>query len=124
MSPALGLSCKKRGKPMTNSRTTVPAIAASAAILGALVCSLAVAQDEAAALVSQLPTNKSTRPDVELEKKIADLGALALPALERELRLGIRFRTLDQLFKFAGSRRWAVVRVLSRISGEDTTGEL
>ena len=93
-------------------------------LIAALPSLLAVAQDEAGALVRQLPTNKSARPDVELERSIADLGAQALPALEKELRLGIRFKTLNRLFESAGSRRWAVVRVLSQIPGEDSTGLL
>jgi len=112
---------QNRRKPMVNSRTAPLTVGALAALLGASSCLLADPQDEPAALVSRLPTNKAALPDVELEKRIAALGARALPALERELRVGIRFKDLDQLFKSSGSRRWAVVRVLSQIPGNAST---
>jgi hypothetical protein len=80
-----------------------------------------IAQDAAALLVSQLPTNDSVTSDGNLEAKIVDLGARALPALEQELRLGIRFKTLNELLKANGSRRYASVRVLAEIPGESST---
>ena len=86
-----------------------------------LICSqVACAQGDATMLVRQLPNNGSPR-NAELEKRIADLGALALPALEQELRLGIRFRALNELLKANGSRRAAVISVLSRIPGKAST---
>ena len=59
--------------------------------------------------------------DTDLEERIAGRGDRAIPALEKELRLGVPFKTLDRLFKAEGSRRWAVVRVLARIQGERST---
>jgi hypothetical protein len=81
---------------------------------------IAYGQDDATKLVRQLPTNDSPR-NVELEKRIVDLGPLALPALEQELHLGIRFRALNDLLKANGSRRSAVVSVLARIPGKAST---
>jgi HEAT repeat protein len=73
-------------------------------------------------LVQQLATNKSASPPVaELERRIAALGIKALPALEEELRLGIPFRKLNNLLGAGNSRRYAVVRVLARIPGEQST---
>ena len=93
-------------------RVTVVLIAA----LTAIGSTSASGQDEAAMLVKQLPTNESRR-NVELEKRIADLGPMALPALEQELHLGIRFKALNELLKANGSRRSAVASVLARIPG-------
>jgi hypothetical protein len=54
----------------------------------------AIGQDEAAALVSQLPTKGANdEPNVDLEGRIAALGVSALLALEKELRLGIDSKT-------------------------------
>jgi hypothetical protein len=100
----------------SHSRVTVVLIAA----LVVLRSTLASGQDDAARLVMQLPTNDSPR-NVELEKRIADLGPLALPALEQELHLGIRFKALNELLKANGSRRSAVASVLERIPGEAST---
>lgn len=86
------------------------------------LCSLAIAgQDDMAALVGRLPTNRSARDDVELEKRIAEHGTHALPALVNELHLGIRFKALNRLLQSEGSRRLAVVKVLARIPGEEST---
>jgi len=79
-------------------------------------------EGDAADLVSRLATNTSASPpDVELERRIAALGIKALPALEKELRLGIAFRELKDLQRAGNSRRYAVVRVLARIPGEQST---
>jgi hypothetical protein len=71
----------------------------------------------------RLPTNGSAS-DAELEKRIADLGSVALPALERELRLSIRFKELNELLKAKASRRAAAASVLVRIPGEASTALL
>lgn len=77
---------------------------------------------DVAELIRRLPTNRQAgAPDTELEARIAGLGQRAIPALEKELRLGIPFKSLDRLFKTKGSRRWAVVRVLARIPGKRST---
>jgi len=92
---------------MTNSRSFVPAAVALAALFAALCSLCAAVQDDVATLVSQLPTNNSSISNMELEKRIADLGPAALPDLERELRYGTRSQ--------------AAVRVLSRIPGKEST---
>jgi HEAT repeat protein len=75
-----------------------------------------------AALVQRLPKNSSARPaDRELEEKIIRFGTRALPALEQELHLGINFKELNALLRADGSRRAAVVRVLTQIPGEQST---
>jgi HEAT repeat protein len=74
------------------------------------------------ALVQRLPKNSSVRPaDRELEQKIIQLGVRALPALEQELRLGIKFKEHNALLQTNGSRRAAVVQVLAQIPGEQST---
>ena len=77
------------------------------AVSPALHFAFAAGQDDATRLVMQLPTNGSSH-NVELEKRIAELVPLALPALEQELRLGIRCKALNELLKANGSRvrRW------------------
>lgn len=77
--------------------------------------------EEAAELVAQLPTNDAARENAELEKQIAAMGAKALPALQKELHLGIPFRKLNILLKEGKSRRYAVVRVLARIQSNEST---
>jgi hypothetical protein len=77
-------------------------------------------KDDATKLVMQLPRNQSQR-NAELEKRIAELGTLALPALEQEFHLGIRFKALNELLEVNGSRRSAVASVLARIPGEAST---
>jgi HEAT repeat protein len=81
------------------------------------------AQDDAAKLVNQLPFSGSFS-SVELEKRIAALGTAALPALERELHLGIRFKALNELLQAKASRRAAVASVLAQIPGEASTSML
>jgi hypothetical protein len=100
----------------SHARVTVVLIAA----LVAIRTTFAYGQEDATTLVRQLPTNDSRR-DVELEKRIVDLGPLALPALEQEIHLGIRFRALNDLLKANGSRRSAVASVLARIPGKAST---
>lgn len=81
-----------------------------------------LADDPAADLVRRLPANRSySAEDRKLEARIVALGDRALPALEPELRLGIRFRELNTLLQTNGSRRAAVVGVLVRIPGEQST---
>jgi hypothetical protein len=96
------------------------------ALMAALVVSgstVAAGEEDAAGLVRQLPTS-GTFSNVELEKRIAALGPTALPALEHELRLGIRFKELNELFKTEGSRRAAAASVLARIPGDASTSLL
>src|SRR5262245_16417180 len=79
---------------------------------------------DAEKLVRQLATSSSSRYDEKLEKSIAGLGVEALPALRSELRLGIRFKELNELLKQEKSRRYAVVRVLARIPDAQSTKAL
>ena len=80
------------------------------------------AKDDVAALILRLPTNRHAGgPDLDLERRIANLGDQAILALEKELRLGIRFRTLNRLLGAGGSRRYAVVQVLARMPGKRST---
>ena len=77
---------------------------------------------EAANLVHQLATsNTSVGPDTKLQAKIADLGVAALPALKKELRLGIRSHELYQVLGTENSRRAAVVSVLARMPDTEST---
>jgi HEAT repeat protein len=105
---------------MARGQALVCVAAAAMAALVVLGSTSAAGEDDAAALVRQLPTNGAFS-NVELEKRIAALGAAALPALEPELRLGIRFRVLDELLKAQGSRRSPVASVLARIPGDAST---
>ncbi len=89
-----------------------------------LCSSLMAGQDEVASLARQLPTNASVGGNTEFEQRIAAFGTAALPALVKELHLGIRFKTLNSLLQSEGSRRFAVVRVLVRIPGEESTDVL
>jgi GNAT superfamily N-acetyltransferase len=52
------------------------------------------------------------------------LGEQALPVLERELHLGIKFPELNKMLQAEQSHRRAVVTVLARIPGEKSTGLL
>ena len=109
---------------MRNRQTPAQLTVASTAVLLVLCSSRMLGQDAAAPLVKQLPTSQAVRQDVELEKRIADLGKLALPALANELHLGIRFKRLNQILQSGDSRRWASVRVLARIPGDESTSLL
>jgi len=62
--------------------------------------------------------------DQKLEARIAELGAVALPALKDELRHGIRFKELNKILKQAKSRRYAIARVLARIPDAESTSAL
>jgi len=79
--------------------------------------------DDPAALVSRLPTNQMVdpRPYRDVEDRLVALGDRAIPALEKELRPGIRFRELNTVLGAGGSRRWAVVRVLASIPTPKST---
>lgn len=78
--------------------------------------------DPAVALVGRLPANRSSMPtDRRLIETIAKMGDRALPALEKELRLGIPFKELNRLLGDGGSRRCAVVQVLAKIPSEHST---
>lgn len=73
-------------------------------------------------LVERLPTNTWALPaKVALEERIAKLGDRAIPALEKELRVGIRFRELNTLLGAGNSRRCAVAGVLARMPGQRST---
>jgi len=79
-------------------------------------------EETPAALVRRLPNSGSALPlDRQLAEKIAEQGSLALPALEEELRPGIKFKELNEVLKTNGSRRAAVVQVLARIPGKEST---
>lgn len=83
------------------------------------------ANETPVALVRCLPNSGSSLPlDRELAEKIAQQGSRSLPALEQELRLGIKFKELNEVLKTNGSRRAAVVKVLAQIKGEQSTGLL
>jgi HEAT repeat protein len=94
--------------------------------ISVLACSSAKAQvpekQDIAELVRRLPANGlSGSRDQKLIEKIAAFGDSALPALEKELRLGIRFQELNQLLIDGQSKRGAVVEVLDRMSSERST---
>lgn len=96
------------------------------ALMGMLACMTLQAEEvekqDIADLVLQLPTNSYAGPrDQELVEKIAALGNTALPALEKELRPGIRFKELNVLLGAGQSRRGAVVEVLDRMSSVRST---
>ena len=79
-------------------------------------------QQDPGELVSRLPSNHAQGESVAaLEQAIAKLGDPALPALEKELQLGIPFKALNVLLKNGRSRRYAVVRVLARMKSEGST---
>ncbi len=88
-----------------------------------LAASVAAAGDESLAqLVQRLPTNSNSLPsDQVLIGRIARLGDEAIPALEKELHLGIKFRDLNRTLQAGQSRRYAVVQVLAQIPGERST---
>lgn len=100
------------------------------ALLELLTCSGLIADDVSQRvgvewLIVKLPTNSAGGPiDRELLKTIASRGEEALPALEKELRLGIRFKELNELLRAGLSRRGAVVQVIERIPGERSTSIL
>ena len=79
--------------------------------------------DDPAELVSRLPTSQMVdlRPYRDVEGRLVELGDRAIPALEKELRPGIRFRELNTILRGGGSRRWAVVRVLASIPTPKST---
>ena len=80
------------------------------------------AEEAPAALVRRLPVSSSALPwDRALAETIAKQGSRVLPALEEELRLGIKFKDLNELLKTNASRRAAVVKVLVLIPGEQST---
>lgn len=66
--------------------------------------------------------NMQRRP--ELEEKLVALGEAALPVLERELHLGIKFPELNRMLQAEQSHRWAAVTVLARIPGDKSTSLL
>jgi HEAT repeat protein len=107
---------------MKTQRTIgVIALVTAAVVVGSPFAQLPPEKD-AADLVPRLATNTSaSSPDVELERRIAALGIKALSALEKELRLGIPFRKLNNLLRAGNSRRYAVIRVLARIPGKQST---
>ena len=100
-----------------------------------LTLTLAVTPDgpsdqEVAKLVAELsgclqtPSEENIKRQPEVEAKLAALGEQALPVLERELHLGIKFPELNEMQGAGRSRRWAAVTALVRIPGEKSTGLL
>ena len=95
---------------------------AGAMLAGESGPALPTAEEAPAVLVRRLPTSSSALPwDRALAETIAKQGSRALPALEQELRLGIKFKELNEVLKTNGSRRAAVVQVLARIPGQQST---
>jgi HEAT repeat protein len=81
--------------------------------------------DDATKLVQQLPTGCNSTPDSrKLEARIAELGVAALPALKKELRLGIRSRERNSLSGSNRSRRASVVSVLALMPDAESTDML
>ena len=111
---------------MQSQRIKILVVAIVAAMIAVSICSAQSAKPSADAvqLVRQLATNSNSPYDEKLEKSIVELGDEALPALKNELRLGIRFKELNELLKQEKSRRYAVVRVLARIPGAESTKAL
>ena len=111
---------------MRSQRIRISVVAIFAAMIAVSNCwaQLASPSADAAQLVRQLPTNSNSFHDQKLEKSIAELGDEALPALKDELRLGIRFKELNEVLKQEKSRRYAVVRVLARIPDAQSTKAL
>lgn len=69
-------------------------------------------------------SGSASPPDKAPEEALVAHGEAALPALERALRLGLRGRESQAFIGSGMSTRWAVVRVLARIAGEESTGLL
>jgi len=105
--------------------------------LALLALTLAVTADEpsdqeARNLVADLsdclwtPSAENMKRQSGIEAKLAALGEQALPVLERELHLGIKFPELNEMFRGERSRphRWVVVTALALIPGEKSTGLL
>jgi hypothetical protein len=88
-----------------------------------LATSVSTAEDESLAqLIQRLPTNRNALPfDQVLIERIARPGDEAIPALEQELHLGIKFLDLNRRLQAGQSRRYAVVQVLTQIPGERST---
>jgi hypothetical protein len=98
-------------------------IGAGLLLMGGLSCPALLAEDDTpAVLVRRLPVSTSALPpDRQLEERILKLGDQALPALEQELRLGIKFKELNVRLQGEGSRRAAVVGVLIQMTGDKAT---
>jgi hypothetical protein len=74
------------------------------------------------ALVRRLQVSSSAMPwDRALAESIAKQGSRALPALEKELHLGISVKELEELRKAGGSRRVAVTEVLALMPDDKST---
>jgi hypothetical protein len=84
-------------------------------------CALALGDEALTELIQQLPSNCSRPPDQILIGRIADRGEAAIPALEKELHLGISFRNLNRMLQANQSRRSAVVQILAKIPGPQST---
>jgi hypothetical protein len=85
-------------------------------------CALAAEDESLTQLIQHLPSNSNSLPsDQVIIGRIAALGDAAIPALEKELHLGIRFRDLNRMLQANQSRRNAVVQVLARIPGQQST---
>jgi hypothetical protein len=79
-------------------------------------------EETPADLFRRLPANRTYSPsDRALEDRIVALGNQALPVIEQELRLGIKFKELNTLLQTNGSRRAAAIAALVRIPGEKST---
>ena len=72
----------------------------------------------------RMPSDENMKRRPEIEAKLVALGEQALPVLERELHLGIKFPELNKMLGAEQSCREAVVTVLARIPGENSTGLL
>jgi hypothetical protein len=89
------------------------------------VSALAAGDDPVTELILSLPSNCNSRPsDQAVIDRIASLGDAAFPALEKELHLGIKFAELNRMLGTNASRRYAVVRILSKMPAQQATSLL
>ena len=85
-------------------------------------CAFAAGDESLTELIKRLPSNcNATLSDRALLERIAGLGDAAIPALEQELHLGIKFRDLNRMLQANESRRDAGVQILAKIPGERST---
>ena len=94
------------------------------------ICFAQTTDEEVAASLGEyseglwLPSLERIEKQPSIEAKLVSFGEKALPVLERELRLSIRFPELNELLRNRTSHRWAAALILTKIPGEKSTGLL